>query len=80
MNKKCSNTQTIDIIPNPVHDAFYVSLPKQLKHISIYTLNGQCVLQTTQTQVNISHLPTGIYIVHAYTHDGERLTDKFIKQ
>ena len=72
-----NNKESINIKHN--QSQMYIRSNEELKSISIYTITGQFILQTTQTQVNISHLPTGIYIVEAYTHDGERLTDKFIK-
>ncbi|MBR1809021.1 MAG: zinc-dependent metalloprotease [Paludibacteraceae bacterium] len=85
---KSLNTGNIDIIkvlkfsisPNPVHDILTVSSTETLKNIAIYNLSGQCVLQTKQTEINVSELHDGIYLLRAVTADGEPLQTKFIKQ
>jgi len=53
--------------PNPVEDMLNIAAENNIETISIYNLLGQEVLQvtpsTTTTQVDMSYLPTGAYIV-----------------
>ena len=54
------------IYPNPVKDILHISSDKPMHSIRIYNMYGTEVLQTVDTNcINVSHLPTGIYMVHA---------------
>ena len=54
------------IYPNPVKDIIHISSDKPIHSIRIYNMYGTEVLQTVDTNcINVSHLPTGIYMVHA---------------
>ncbi len=44
----------------------------------IYNLNGLFVLQSTETQIDVSTLPAGVYVVHALTTNGQYHQTKFI--
>ena len=66
--------------PNPTKDILEMSSTKLISHSTIYTLTGQPVLQTADTEINVSALPAGMYIVRAVTTTGEQLQSKFIKQ
>lgn len=66
--------------PNPATDILEISSTELISHNTIYTLTGQPVLQTTDTEINVSAFPAGMYIVRAITTTGEQLQSKFIKQ
>lgn len=68
------------ITPNPVNDILTIISDKELSEISIYNMNGQCVLQTKELSINVVHLPSGIYMVRAMTDEGQLLQSKFIKR
>ena len=68
------------IAPNPASDFISIFTSEEIAKINIYTLHGQPVLQTTDTEIDVSALPQGMYIVRAITVDGEQLQAKFIKQ
>ena len=61
--------------PNPCRDIIHIEGIDQGAHISIYTLQGQLLLTTTTTTIDISPLNSGIYIIKS----GSKTT-KFIKQ
>ena len=61
--------------PNPCRDIIHIEGIDQGAHISIYTLQGQLLLTTTTTTIDISTLNSGIYIIKS----GSKTT-KFIKQ
>lgn len=60
------NNPSLIIYPNPVKDIIHISSDKPIHSIRIYNMYGTEVLQTVDTNcINVSHLPTGIYMVHA---------------
>lgn len=60
------NNPSLIIYPNPVKDILQISSDKPIHSIRIYNMYGTEVLQTVDTNcINVSHLPTGIYMVHA---------------
>lgn len=60
------NNPSLIIYPNPVKDILHISSDKPMHSIRIYNMYGTEVLQTVDTNcINVSHLPTGIYMVHA---------------
>ena len=71
---------TFTAVPNPVRDNLIIKTTEDLIQVSIYNINGQCVLQTNQTEINVFELLNGVYLIRALTVDGEPLTAKFIKQ
>ena len=68
------------IKPNPVSDILTITSSEELAQIRIYNLHGQCVLQTWDLNINVSHLPSGVYMLRAVTIEGEPLQSKFIKR
>ena len=63
-----------------VNNIFRIYTLEQAFSIRLYSLSGQPVLQITKTEIDVSSLPSGMYIVRAITVDGELLQAKFIKQ
>lgn len=71
---------TFFVSPNPVNDILTITSSEELAQIRIYNLNGQCVLQTEELKINVSHLPSGVYMLRAVTLEGKPLQSKFIKR
>lgn len=70
----------LTVYPNPVHD--YISL--QLKNESvlrttIFSVTGQKILESKDTQINVSTLERGLYFVKIKTISGKTTTQRFIK-
>ena len=60
------NNPSLIIYPNPVKDILHISSDKPIHSIRIYNMYGTEVLQTVATNcINVSHLPSGIYMVRA---------------
>ena len=80
--------RAIAISPNPATNYITVSSPEPLAATTIYNLNGQLVLQTNglensgiaNMEIDVSSLPSGLYVIHAQTTSGQLLQAKFIKQ
>ena len=73
-------TNNLKTYPNPVSNILNIKFTKELSKIMIYSLSGQPVLQTSETEINVTALSTGMYLVRAITTAGEQLQAKFIKQ
>ena len=79
-NKLHDNTDRFYLSPNPVASMLHIQTQDELSQAKIYTINGQCVLQASQADIDVSALPQGMYILRAETTDGTPLQAKFIKQ
>lgn len=57
----------ISIYPNPATDIIKVSVDTQsiasVQGIYIYTINGQLMKASTETEINVGELPKGVYFV-----------------
>ena len=68
------------VYPNPVKDILNIELIAKVKQLFLYTQQGQCVISTSTTSIEVSHLPSGIYIVKAFTEEGNIYQSKIIVQ
>ena len=68
----------LSVYPNPTKDLLTIEANELLLNVSLYDQHGQKVLQTTQTQIDISFLPPGIYVIYAITTSGNILQAKII--
>ena len=70
------------IYPNPVNDAFTVSI--NTNKIEIYNVTGQLVKTFTNTfsdeSLSVSDLQKGVYLVKVFDNNSNQATKKFIKQ
>jgi len=69
---------SISIVPNPVIDICKISCSKEILSVKIYTMDGQCLLQTNNINIDTSTLSSGIYIVRVTTIEGKQLQTKMI--
>lgn len=71
--------------PNPVHDILKIShATKNIKNYSVYNLLGQQVMankkNTQLSEINVSDLNSGTYLLNLESEDGQIQVMKFIKQ
>ena len=68
--------------PNPTNDKLNLSAVQNIEKVALYNILGQKVIEmdvdTTQTQVEVSQLASGAYIMEV-TVDGQKGTYKVIK-
>ncbi len=69
----------ISCVPNPAFSRINVVSPALINLVNIYNQQGQIVISTTDTIINVSNLPKGVYFIYAETKEGNSQT-KFIKQ
>jgi len=70
----------IKIYPNPTSNYIHIFSSKyEIEVASIYDLSGKQVLSSKLQKINVSHLPSGAYIINIKTSSGYK-NFKFIKQ
>ena len=77
-NKIASNI--FYVFPNPAHDILIVSTNEKIANVAIYNFRGECMICSTQTEINVSNLPQGVYLLRSITVEGKVYQTKFIKQ
>ena len=73
-------TSDFSVSPNPAHNEITIHCSTPIEQVAIYNLNGQVVLQSTQTQIDLSALSQGVYIVRVLTTDGQVLQAKVLHE
>ena len=62
----------VAVYPNPAHD--YIRVETQncafLQRIDVYNVTGQLVISSTETEINVSELESGVYFVNILTEKG----------
>jgi len=72
--------ENIKIYPNPVNQVLQVDAPDNYS-TEIYSVIGELKLSTTEKQINVSHLETGIYFIVIKNENGQTVkSEKVIKQ
>ena len=69
--------EMISVYPNPAHDFIRVEtqLIASLQRVEIYNVTGQMMLSTTDTEINVSTLPEGVYFIAVIAEN-----QKFVKR
>ena len=57
-----NDDMTISVYPNPAHDKLFVNVAN-IQRIDLYTVTGQMVLSSTEAEINVSGLESGVYFV-----------------
>lgn len=72
---------SFEVYPNPTRDYIHLSLEDEISELRIYSSNGQLIYQIygNQTDINVSRLKSGIYMVQVVKADGVSQS-KFYKQ
>ncbi len=75
-------TESIRIYPNPVQNtlSLEIAMDIDLKEIVIYNILGKQVLKSKHTNLNITNLTAGIYILKLETTSGTTAVKRFIKE
>ncbi len=61
----------VRIFPNPATERIFVqSEQHRIAKLQVYDTTGRLLRQTTQQELNISGLPNGYYLVHAFAEEG----------
>jgi hypothetical protein len=65
-------TENIFLFPNPINDILSIETSENIKINStiIYNTLGKKIIESTNKQINLSQLSTGIYFISIFTNDG----------
>ena len=74
-----SDIVTIHVYPNPAHDIVFVGVNNDspVQHIELYDITGRKVLTSTDTEINVSELPKGVYFVTVFI-ENRKIVEKII--
>ena len=66
------DNEEVVIYPNPVDDIVMIETHGRasLQNVIIYDVNGRKVLSTSESQIGISNLPSGVYLMKIESSDG----------
>ncbi|GEM_PF-2168081 len=75
--------KSVKVYPNPVKDFLYISNDSNIQKISLIDVSGKVIfskeLNANKTEINITHLKSGIYILKTITNNRESTT-KIVKK
>lgn len=52
----------------------------EIERVYLYSISGHLIAETTQSEIDMDQLTSGVYILRMMTTDGQLLQSKFIKQ
>ncbi len=67
------------VYPNPTVDVVHID-SKNLKSATLYDMNGKKLLESNKTEISVSHLPKGVYVLRIVTSDNSIVSKKIIKK
>lgn len=80
-NGEWNNTNSeIAIYPNPTNGILNINSKSEIKNVILYDLSGRKISEPNSSQINISSLPKGVYLVNILTKDGKKSAAKILKQ
>ena len=72
------NRLAVELVPNPVRNQLAVH-GESIQSVSLYSIDGQLLMTTESTSVDLSDLAPGLYLVRVI-NDGKAIVKKLIKQ
>jgi hypothetical protein len=72
-------TDFVKVYPNPTTDKLII-VSKNIQKSILYNVSGQSVLESDRNELNVSELPTGIYLLHTTNSQNQLSTFKIIKK
>ncbi len=83
INNLTKNSAAISIFPNPTSGLVQIQSPVSMQSILVFDITGKQLLQqepnSRTDEINISHLPQGLYQIHVQTEMGV-LVKKLVKE
>ena len=79
-NENFTSLSDFTMYPNPATSTLNINSREEISAVEIYSIEGKRVLVSQLTQVDISQLTSGIYLVKIITHDNKVGTKKLVKQ
>jgi len=78
------NSGAVSILPNPVRDQLTVRMNQPFEKVTVLSTLGQVIIeqaaQGVESQLSLSHLSKGMYVLAVQTTDGKQHISKLIKE
>lgn len=76
-----SNSNKLSVYPNPVNNRIHLQLddPQDNLHVRIYNLFGQKLLETNESEIDATALPSGYYRVEVI-NGGKTMSQSILKK
>ena len=58
----------------------YIASEDAIKNVSIQDINGKQIWSDKSSVVDVSHFPSGLYVIQVDTENGDRFIEKMIKK
>lgn len=72
---------SVSVYPNPVADQLYIESATTIQNVELFDMLGNSVLKSYKSDViNISHLPTGMYLTYIKDEQGNTQVRKIVKK
>lgn len=68
------------VFPNPTTSILNIQTNATITQIDIITLDGKQILSTAQKKIDVSNLPSGLYLIKITSKDNQLVIQKFFKQ
>ena len=68
----------LKVYPNPVKDVLNITYNSAIEKVEFYNVTGKKVLTANTNKINVSGLPSGVYLVKIVTMDGKLSVKKVI--
>ncbi len=79
LNENVSHKIDGVLFPNPAQNIISIRLNVAINKIEILDSKGQLILEQKDNLIDISNLPSGIYLAKAFTENGKLFSSKFVK-
>jgi len=70
--------QSVKIYPNPAHSEATVTIDAAVKQVEVYHIDGQLVMMSKQSTLQLQSLKPGMYVVKVMDTEGRILVEKLI--
>lgn len=70
----------IKVYPNPVKDVLQIRSGRPFESVELFSMDGKRLLSGKSSQLNVSKLPVGNYVVFVKLSDGKIVTRKVVKE
>ena len=73
------NLLAVKVYPNPTTGVVFIKSEVAVKQVAVYNMLGQQVYTNTAKEVNLSNVEKGVYFVQVQLENGQKATEKIIK-
>ena len=77
--EEIATTDFVTVYPNPTTDKLII-VSENIQNSILYNVNGQNVLESDHNELDVSQLPTGIYLLRTTNKQNQLSTFKIIKK